>query len=244
MNTVNFFSHVVFFFFISVQSAYSQRLEIQKIHENFFVYTTYKTLGDYPFPSNSMYVITDSGAVLIDTPWDSSQVLQLIDSIRIKHNSGIWFCVATHSHADRTAGLGVLNRLGIKTISTEFTNILCLQNQEQAANTICPNDTIFNLGNTTMELFYPGRGHSPDNIVLWFPTEKILYGGCLLKSLENISIGNVADANIPEWEYSLMNVMDRYPDPRIVIPGHFKFGDGSLLQHTLGIVKSELAKMR
>lgn len=239
----NYFS-VLFFLFFAVQNNHAQKLEIEKVYENFYVYTSYNMYQGNPFPSNSMYVLTDSGAVLIDTPWDSSQVVQLIDSIRIKHNTGVWFCVATHSHADRTAGLGVMKRLGIKTISTEFTNILCVQNQEQVAKTICPDDTSFNLGNTTMELYYPGRGHAPDNIVLWFPAEKILYGGCLLKSLETNSIGNLSDANVPEWEYTLMKVMERYPDPRIVIPGHFKYGDGSLLQHTLNIVKSELAKMR
>ena len=35
-----------------------------------------------------------------------------------------------------------------------------------------------------MEVFYPGPGHAPDNVVVWVGRERLLFGGCLLKDEE------------------------------------------------------------
>ncbi len=53
-----------------------------------------------------MYLVTDSGAVLIDTPWDASQTKPLLDSIVKRHNKKVVVCITTHFHDDRTSGLG------------------------------------------------------------------------------------------------------------------------------------------
>ena len=37
-------------------------------------------------------------------------------------------------------------------------------------------------GTYSIEAFYPGPGHSPDNIVVWIPEARVLFGGCLVKS--------------------------------------------------------------
>ena len=38
------------------------------------------------------------------------------------------------------------------------------------------------MGQHAFQTYYGGQGHTPDNIVIWFDKEKILYGGCLVKS--------------------------------------------------------------
>src|SRR5438270_2185540 len=86
-------------------SAQVGKLEIIHLTGDFYVYTTYQVLGGKPYPSNSMYVVTSKGVVLIDTPWDSTEFQPLLDSIEIRHHKKAVLCISTHYHSDRTAGL-------------------------------------------------------------------------------------------------------------------------------------------
>ncbi|MBI2418997.1 MAG: hypothetical protein HYV28_14080, partial [Ignavibacteriales bacterium] len=64
MNTIKNSICIVFFLLLASQHIHAQKLEIEKVYENFYVYTSYNMYQGNPFPSNSMYVLTDSGAVL------------------------------------------------------------------------------------------------------------------------------------------------------------------------------------
>jgi metallo-beta-lactamase class B len=67
-------------------------LEITHRTGDFYAYTTYKEVGGTPYPSNSMYLITARGAVLFDTPCNSTQFLPLMDCINTEANSEISRC--------------------------------------------------------------------------------------------------------------------------------------------------------
>jgi glyoxylase-like metal-dependent hydrolase (beta-lactamase superfamily II) len=184
-----------------------------------------------------MYVLTDSGAVMLDTPWDTTQFQPLLDSIRIRHHMNVVFCLSTHFHADRTAGLDFLKGRGVKTWSTELTRTLCIANHDHRAEYTFTDDTTFRIGNHEFQAYYPGKGHTRDNIVVWFDREKILYGGCLVKSTENDALGNVEDADLRTWPRTIQNVMDRFAHPRYVIPGHYGWADNGALEHTLELLR-------
>jgi len=49
-----------------------------------------------------------------------------------------------------------------------------------------------------IRIYYPGGGHTADNIVLWFPSKKILFGGCMLKDSNSKSLGNLSDAKLED----------------------------------------------
>lgn len=212
------------------------RLEIHHLADGIYIYTTYKEINGQAFPSNSMYVVTADGIVMIDTPWDTTQFQPLMDSIVTRHRQPVVLCIATHYHDDRTAGLQFLNNKGIATYTSRHTYELCAkEGNPQAAHTFV-NDTSFTIGGTTLHTYYPGEGHAPDNIVIWLPKEKLLYGGCLVKSTENSSLGNVVNANLQAWPQAIRNVMQRYTKPRYIIPGHFGW-DGKPLEHTLRLLR-------
>ncbi len=212
------------------------KLHIQHLTDNFYVYTTYKKLNEVMYPSNSMYLVTDSGVVLFDSPWESSQFQPLLDSIFAKHNKKVVLAIATHYHDDRTAAFDFLRRKGVKTYSSKLTYELCEKYNENKASFYFTNDTIFELGDYKFETFYPGEGHTKDNIVIWFNDFKILYGGCLVKSTDNITLGNVTDANIDEWPLSIEKLINKYPNRNFVIPGHFGWSSNLGLEHTLQLL--------
>jgi metallo-beta-lactamase class B len=211
-------------------------LWISHLTGDFYVYTTSRTLDGASIPANSMYVVTDSGTVMIDTPWDTTQFQPLLDSIQIRHHSNVVLCVATHFHSDKTAGLDFLKQKRIPTYSSKMTYDLCRERHEKQAASFFTKDTTFVVGNHRFFAFYPGEGHTRDNIVVWCEDEKVLYGGCLVKSSEANDLGNLEDANTAEWKGTILNVMHHFPTVRYVIPGHFGWKDNKGLEHTLQLL--------
>ncbi len=217
--------------------AQTSPLEIKKLSGNFYVYTTYNDFEGTPFPSNSMYLVTDSGVVMIDTPWDESQTLPLLDSIEKRHHLPVKICIVTHFHDDRTAGLNVLKKQGIKTYSSLLSFQKGKEDGSELAEFQFTKDTTFTFGGVKFETFYPGEGHTPDNIVVWFPKSKILYGGCFVKSIEAKGLGNVADANITNWPIAIKKTIKKFKSPRFVIPGHQNWLGKNALMHTLYLLE-------
>ncbi len=217
--------------------AQEYRMDISPLTGNFYIYTTYKAYQGSPFPSNSMYVVTDSGVVLIDTPWNEEQTLPLLDSIRQRHGKEVVLCIATHHHADRTAGFDVLRRQGIPTWSSAQTREFCKKSGDKQAEFTFRRDTTFHVGGVSFQAFYPGPGHALDNIVVWFPAEKVLYGGCFVKSTEASDLGNIADADLSRWPGALKKVMKKFKRPAFIIPGHQDWSSPESLNHTLELLE-------
>lgn len=239
-NKKTFFLPVLFFMLLLSETFFGQaavpKLKITPLADDFYIYTTYKDFDGTVFPSNSMYVVSDKGVILIDTPWNESEFQPLLDSIYKRHNKQVIFCIATHFHDDRTAGFGYYKKKGIPTYSSKLTYDLCQKNGNVQAEHYFEKDTVFNIGNKKFETYYAGAGHTQDNIVIWFGKQKILYGGCLIKSIENESLGNIADADLNAWEGTMRKLIKKYPKPRYVIPGHFGWGSSKALQHTLNLL--------
>lgn len=83
-----------------------------------------------------------------------------------------------------------------------------------------------------------GEGHTKDNVVGYFPSENILFGGCLLKELK-ASKGYLGDANISAWSNTVEKVKREYPDVKIIVPGHGKYGNHELLDYTIKLFKTQ-----
>lgn len=219
-----------------------KKLRIEHLTDSFYVYTTYKDFDGSKFPSNSMYLVTENGVVLFDTPWDTTQFQPLLDSISARHNKKVIMAISTHYHDDRTAGLEFLRQKGVRTYSSKLTYDLCKQHNEKQAEFYFGSDTVFNIGNYSFETYYAGEGHTKDNLVIWFEKYKILYGGCLVKSTESKSLGNVADANLIEWPRTIKKLINKYPTAKFVIPGHFGWASTKALQHTLQLLNESKQK--
>jgi len=212
-------------------------LTISHLTGDFYIYTTYGSYKGSPVPANSMYMVTSKGVVLFDTPWDSTQFQPLLDSIKMKHHQDVILCISTHFHEDRTAGLEFYRNMGIKTYTTEKTDSLSKLRNEKRAEFLIHGDTIFSVGQHIFQTFYGGPGHSPDNIVIWFPKEKVLYGGCLVKSTEAEDLGNLSDANVQAWTITIKNIQRKFGIPKYVIPGHLDWHNRESLTHTLNLIR-------
>ncbi len=77
-----------------------------------------------------------------------------------------------------------------------------------------------------------GAGHTLDNIVTYLPSEKTLFGGCLVKA-KGSGKGNLADADVSAWSGTVSRVRDAFPEVEVIVPGHGECGGLDLLRYTV-----------
>lgn len=227
---------IALYFSLSL-SAQTPALKITHLTGDFYIYTTYKPYKGTPVSANGLYVVTNKGVMMIDTPWDTSQFQALLDSIQNRHHQKVVLCIATHSHEDRSAGLEYYKQKGIKTYTSKQTDVISEKSGEKRAEYLFNKDTTFTLGQYSFETYYPGEGHTKDNIVIWFPKEKILHGGCAIKSTEATDLGYVKEANLAEWPKSLNRIKEHCANPKFIIPGHQSWKSLKAIDHTLKLLK-------
>jgi len=217
-----------------------EALVITKVTDSYYVYTTFKDYNGIPFPSNGAYLLGKEGAILIDTPWDTTQVRPLLDSIESKHHKRVLSCIATHSHDDRTGGFAILHELNISTYARTETDEICRQNQIERPKYTFSADTVMRFSDIEIQTYFGGEGHTVDNIVIWSPMLKVLYGGCLVKSANAKGLGYIKEANLTEWPETISRVREKFGDALYVIPGHGFEGWRGLvcLNHTLNLLET------
>ena len=93
------------------------------------------------------------------------------------------------------------------------------------------------LHDETVDCHFFGGGHSADNIVIWIPSEEILFAGCMVKDIHSKGLGNLSDANLDEWHPTIQRVRAKFSNAKIVIPGHGQIGGKELLEHTSKLLK-------
>jgi len=221
--------------------AENPKLKISHLTGDFYIYTTYNNYQETQVPANGMYLVTDNGVVMLDTPWDTTQFQPLLDSIKLKHNKSVVMCFATHWHSDKTAGLEYYRQLGIKTYTTALTDELSKKNNKKRAEFLMTKDTVFQVGQYSFETYYPGQGHTEDNIVIWFEKEKILYGGCLIKGADDKDLGYLGDGNAAEYASTLKKVQERCRNPKFIVIAHSDWKNINSLKHSI-MMANELKK--
>lgn len=145
--------------------------------------------------------------------------------------------VPGHWHNDCVGGLDYLNKQGIKTYANKLTNQILKEKGLPQAKYSFTDSTTLTLNGLAIECHYLGGGHATDNIVVWLPSEKILFGGCMLKDSKTTELGNTADAApLQEWLRTVYAVEAHFPQAKIVIPGHGEVGGMEVIKHTVDVL--------
>ena len=200
---------------------------------NVWVFTTTEILdGDTGYyPANGAIVVDGSEALIIDPGWRPEHATILLDAWRQLKLAPITQGLVTHFHRDRIGGLPVLRSRGVPAYGNPLTIGLAMDSGFVAPSPLHEvQKHPARLGG--VEVFYPGPGHTLDNVVAWVPSDGVLFGGCLVKSTTAAGLGNVADADIPVWPTAMRTLAARYPYVKRVIPGHGTVS-GDSLAHTL-----------
>ena len=213
----------------------SEVLKIERISDKIFQHISYletKSLGTVP--CNGMIYINGNEAIVFDTPTNEKASSELINWIGEKNIKAV---VVTHFHIDCLGGLNKFHSNGIKSFATNQTIKLAKEDKTE----ILPQNGFekeykFQIDNEVVLTKYFGQGHTKDNIIGYIPSEKVLFGGCLVKAL-NAPKGNLADANTEDWSKTIEKIKSEFPEIKNVIPGHGKSGGTELLNYTINLFK-------
>lgn len=182
--------------------------------------TTALISAGFYYPANGLIVEQKRGSLLIDTGYRPEQTETLLQWANRTLAAPVSVAFVTHFHDDRTGGIPALKQRGIRALARPLTCELARAHGFPVPEAIPNFDRGAYRFTPECELYFPGPGHTKDNVLAWFGAQRVLFGGCFLKSITSKSLGNLADANIPAWTASLHRVRERYPDPAIAIPGH------------------------
>jgi glyoxylase-like metal-dependent hydrolase (beta-lactamase superfamily II) len=197
---------------------------------------------------NAGFVVTDSGVVVIDALASPRQGEDLVRAVRSVTKQPVKWVVLTHHHPDHHFGTAVFRRLGARVIAHPDRRVLALEGGEDAliadwvrvvgldamrgfefADTpdrpVVGTDTL-RLAGRTLVISHPGAAHTAGDLIVWLPSERVLFAGDLL--IED-GVTMVVDGSSGALLKALTALEQL--NPRTVVPGH-----GALARHPLQLI--------
>jgi glyoxylase-like metal-dependent hydrolase (beta-lactamase superfamily II) len=188
------------------------------------------------FISNAGFVITPGGVVVIDALGSPALATRLVAEIRKITPAPITHVIVTHYHADHIYGLQTFKALGARIIAhraareylTSDTARLRLEASRQElapwvdedthlveADEWIEGDKDLMIGGVQFKLKPVGPSHTPEDLVVYLPQEKVLFAGDLVFRSR---IPYVGKADSQHWIAALDALLAF--DAQIIVPGH------------------------
>lgn len=217
----------------------SENLIITQISENSYIHTSFKQTNDFGnVPCNGLIVKNNHETIVFDTPTNNQSSEELIHWISENLHSKINAVIPTHFHDDSLGGLQVFHNKKIPSYAYSETISLAKENNFVVPENSFNDSIVLKVGNEKIIARFFGEGHTKDNSIGYFPSENILFGGCLLKELEATK-GYLGDANVSAWSATVEKIRKEYPHVEIVVPGHGEYGNKGLLDYTIELFKTQ-----
>lgn len=188
------------------------------------------------FISNAGFVVTKSGVVVIDALGSPQLARELMQEIRRVTGKKVTDVIVTHYHADHIYGLQEFKRTGAKIIAhrgaLEYLHSEVAASRLAASRTdlapwidaqtrLIPADEWIEgprellVGGVRLRLIPVGPAHTPEDLVVFVPSEKVLFAGDLVFRGR---IPFVGQAKSGDWIEALDRMLGLHA--RAVVPGH------------------------
>ncbi len=217
----------------------------------------YPLIGSVYVAEDSHYAKTNyavyvgaASVTVIGAGWSPDTAESLAQEIRKITDKPIRDVILPDHDPEYTGGSAYWKRIGATIISTELTEEVLKRDWVKTANftrkhfptypslpLVLPTKTYkndFTLEDGAVHGFYLGPSHNEDDIFVYFPKEKVLYAGSILKE----QLGNLAFANLEEYPKTLAKL--RQLDLQIdkIISGHWSAVHGpELIDRYLAMLK-------
>ena len=207
-------------------------LQLFRITDHAWVHVSVSEIAGFgSVSSNGVVFINKGEAFLFDTPVTDSLTEVLVRIISDSLKSKLVGFVPNHWHEDCMGGLKYLQSIGVESYANQITIEEANKRNLPVPSLGFTESQQLNLAGKSIECWYPGGGHTKDNIVVWLPDEKVLFAGCMVKEMKSKTLGNLADADIKSWPGTIEKLIEKYKNVEIVIPGHGLWGGPELLKH-------------
>lgn len=216
-----------------------------------------------PWPANALLVeMPDSTLVLVNTLYRPEAAERLLSWTRRTFGRRRVVAINTHFHVDVLGGNAAFIERGIPVYGADLTIKALAERGERFRSLLLgwldadeaeretfrraafvPPDHVFpataglmlTFGRHKVRVLFPGPAHSIDNVVVLFPSERILFAGCL--AIEGPGLGNLSDADIAAWPHAVRELQAL--GAATVVPGHGRAAGPELLSHTLQVLAGQ-----
>lgn len=220
----------------------SENLSINKISDHVYQHISYLNTESFgKVACNGMVVVNGNEAVVFDTPSDDASSQELIDYLTDEMKCKVNGVVATHFHADCVGGLDAFHKKNIPSFASNRTIKLLKIKGTAQPRTGFEDSLELSVGDQKVYAQFVGEGHTKDNVIGYFPADKVMFGGCLIKEV-GAGKGNLEDANVAAWPETARNAKAKYPQTFVVIPGHGKAGGQEMFDYTANLFEDTSKK--
>jgi glyoxylase-like metal-dependent hydrolase (beta-lactamase superfamily II) len=188
------------------------------------------------FISNAGFVATPAGAVVVDALGSPQLARELIAEVRRVANVPVTHVVVTHWHADHIYGLQEFQAQGARILGHRQAREYL--NSETAANRLLASRAelapwidgstrlvgaddwldgprVLTVGGVRLQLQPVGPAHTPEDLVVFVPAERVLYAGDLVFRGR---VPFVGQADSRRWIAALQELLAL--EPQVMVPGH------------------------
>jgi glyoxylase-like metal-dependent hydrolase (beta-lactamase superfamily II) len=193
------------------------------------------------FISNAGFVITPKGVVVVDALGSPVLAKKLITEIKKITPQKVVAVIVTHYHADHVYGLQEFKNIGATIYAQgEGRNYLSSETAKQrliasridfapwvnastkliAADVWIDQAYTLTIGGVEFKISRVGPAHAPEDLIIYVPSEKVLFAGDLVFRGRIPFVGN---ADSRGWLHALDEI--EALSPSIVIPGHGSYSN-------------------
>lgn len=203
--------------------------------------------------------LPDGTVLLCSSPFDSDTTRALLTWVRARFAPKRMVAINTHWHMDGAGGNAAYHEANVETYASLQTQKLSAERGERMRREAAlglpeplaehVRDTpvvaarrtfdaeaglTLSFGGEAVQVSYPGPAHSQDNLIVYLPARRVLFGGCMLKVGD--SLGYLGDASLDGWEPALARVESL--DAQVVVPGHGSVGGREIIENTRRLVRA------
>lgn len=188
------------------------------------------------FISNAAFVVTPAGVVVVDALGSPALAQELVAQIRKVTDQPVTHVIVTHYHADHIYGLQTFKALGARIIAhgaartylnSDTARLRLEASREELAPWVNDDtrlveadewlaaDKTLMVGGTEFRIKIVGPSHTPEDLVVYLPKEKVLFAGDLVFRSR---IPYVGQADSQHWIAALKTLLTF--DADVIVPGH------------------------
>ena len=183
--------------------------------------------------TNYVVYIGTSSVTVVGAGWSPDTAEMLAQEIRKVTDKPVNDVILPDHDPEYAGGSSYWKGIGANIISTELTEQVLKRDWAKAVDftrkyfptyprvpLVLPTTiykTDFTLENGDMHGFYLGPSHNADDIFVYFPKEKVLYAGSILKE----RLGNLAFANLEEYPKTLQKLQQLHLNIDRIVSGHW-----------------------
>jgi glyoxylase-like metal-dependent hydrolase (beta-lactamase superfamily II) len=237
--TRNFFAFCLAFASLATLAAEPPPMVARQVSPSSWYVEGVSALGstaNQNFISNAAFVVTPAGVVVIDALGSPELARRLVAQIAQITPKPITHVIVTHYHADHIYGLQTFKALGARVIAhraalqylnSETARLRLVASRLELAPWVDANTRLIEadewidkpqvvtVGGVRFEINPVGPAHTPEDLVVYLPSEKVLFAGDLVFRSR---IPYVGQADSRHWITALDSLLKF--DTKVIVPGH------------------------